>query len=395
MPGRRPRQTPYKRTYSSGRTAWVARYYDLQGRTRYAKPSWNGYKSSFSLKADAQAAIDEALERPYGNGLVSDGRLEAYFGLWLEQHPRSQRTNKTNKDRIGYVLDVEIDGRPLGEWSFDELRRRHVLSLVDHMLRVEGRAARGARGILSALSAMTEDAVGDDVAAHNPFIGVRLRGNDPRIRKPARKPRIWSFKQMREFARGGLPEIRAATRRPRDPRRRGCYKTKDRFYSGEDYEALILVPGFTGLRLGEILALKRSGFDGKRLVVESSAHQGELVDSSEAKNHERIVPVPPTLATLIERSSRHVNRDLLFPTPRGKLWRERNFYRDVWVPAQRATGMDPTPHEFRHSYVSHLRAAGVDDADLARVAGHTVETMLAVYTHALDRSHDMIRGIIG
>jgi integrase len=65
------------------------------------------------------------------------------------------------------------------------------------------------------------------------------------------------------------------------------------------------------------------------------------------------------------------------------------------VAAQRATGMDPTPHEFRHSYVTHLRAAGVDDADLARVAGHTIETMISVYTHALERSYEKIRGIIG
>lgn len=30
---------------------------------RYAKPPWNGGKSSFSLKGDAQRAIDEALDR--------------------------------------------------------------------------------------------------------------------------------------------------------------------------------------------------------------------------------------------------------------------------------------------------------------------------------------------
>lgn len=65
------------------------------------------------------------------------------------------------------------------------------------------------------------------------------------------------------------------------------------------------------------------------------------------------------------------------------------------MPAQLATGMDPTPHEFRHSYVTHLRAAGIDDANLARVAGQTVETMISVYTHALERSHEQIRKIIG
>lgn len=49
------------------------------------------------------------------------------------------------------------------------------------------------------------------------------------------------------------------------------------------------------------------------------------------------------------------------------------------MPAQLATGPDPTPQELRHSYVTPLRAAGIDDADLARVAGHTVDTMISVY----------------
>lgn len=65
------------------------------------------------------------------------------------------------------------------------------------------------------------------------------------------------------------------------------------------------------------------------------------------------------------------------------------------MPAKLATGLDPTPHELRHSYVTNLRAAGIDDADLAEIAGHEVETMIAAYTHALERSHDEIRDLIG
>lgn len=54
---------------------------------------------------------------------------------------------------------------------------------------------------------------------------------------------------------------------------------------------------------------------------------------------------------------------------RGRLWRERTFYRDLWKPAQEASGLAIRPHERRHSYVTHLRAAGVNDADLAEIAG--------------------------
>jgi integrase len=52
------------------------------------------------------------------------------------------------------------------------------------------------------------------------------------------------------------------------------------------------------------------------------------------------------------------------------------------------------PHECRHSYVTHLRAAGINDADLAEIAGHRVETMLAQYTHAVGSSFIAVRDAI-
>jgi len=394
VPGRVPRQVPYRRVYPNGRQVWVARYRDLSGRSRYAKPRWHGAKASFDRKADAQRAIDEALEQLRGTSRPRE-RVGAYFQSWLSLHPRSERTNKTHAERISHALEVEIEGRPLAEWEFDELRRHQVLLLLDHLLRAEGRAAEGARGIIAACSAMAEDAIGDDVATQNAFSGVRLRADDPRIRKPRRAVRIWSFEQMRRFARGGRPEVRAATRRPPDPRSKARYARRERFYSERDYEALLLTPGFTGLRLGEVLALRAGEFDGRTFHPHCSAHEGELVASSEQKNHERSVPVPPTLAGLIARLPQPAESEFLFPTPTGRLWRERNFYRDVWTPAKLATGLDPTPHELRHSYVTHLRAAGIDDADLALVAGHSLQTMVSVYAHALERSHEAIRTIIG
>lgn len=109
----------------------------------------------------------------------------------------------------------------------------------------------------------------------------------------------------------------------------------------------------------------------------------------------RVVPCPPSLAELIRATPARIDTPLIFPTPTGRLWRERNFYRDMWYPERAASGIDIRPHECRHSYVTHLRAAGIDDADLAEIAGHRVETMLARYTHPLHRSFDQVRGLIG
>jgi hypothetical protein len=104
--GRPPHQAPYRRTYADGHFVWVARFYDRAGKARYAKPRWHGYKATFARKRDAQRAIDEALERQY-QGAQRPRGVGEYFRSWVDRHPRSERTNKTNTDRISSVLNVE------------------------------------------------------------------------------------------------------------------------------------------------------------------------------------------------------------------------------------------------------------------------------------------------
>jgi integrase len=361
------RESPIKRRNPSGEIVWLARYTGRDGKRHIAKPSWNRGKGTFRRKGEAQKAIDEA----YGLSDRPD-TLGEYFATWTERHPRSERTNATNEHRISRVTDVTVEGIALKDWPLHELRRRHALALVDHMLRIQGRATTGAVGILRSLSAMAEDAITDEVCDLNPFKGVRIRANDPRAKKKPRPIRVFSFEQMHAFAK-------AAGR----------------------YEAMVRVFTDTGMRLGEVLPLRREDFDGEALQVRRTAHEGVILDGTKTDHGEpdagRVVPVPATLAWMLEAQI-NLNGtvcDLLFTTPSGRTWRERNFYRDIWKPTQEASGLDIRPHECRHSYVTHLRAAGVNDADLADIAGHRVETMLARYTHAVGSSSAAIRRTIG
>lgn len=167
------------------------------------------------------------------------------------------------------------------------------------------------------------------------------------------------------------------------------------------YEALVRTFTDTGMRLGEVLPLRPEDFDGETLQVRRTAHEGQILEGTKTDHGEpdagRVVPVPATLAWMLEADINLNGPDceLLFTTPRGRLWRERTFYRDLWKPAQEASGLDIRPHECRHSYVTHLRAVGVNDADLAQIAGHRVETMLARYIHATGQGFAAIRAAVG
>jgi integrase len=149
-----------------------------------------------------------------------------------------------------------------------------------------------------------------------------------------------------------------------------------------------------------VLPLRAEDFDGETLQVRRTAHEGTILDGTKTDHGQedagRVVPVPATLAWMLQAqiNLNGPDQDLLFPTPRGRLWRERTFYRDVWKPTQQASGLDIRPHECRHSYVTHLRAAGIPDADLAEITGHSVLMMLSRYTHSLGESFGAVRTVV-
>lgn len=364
---RRHRESPVRRRYESGEIVWVARFTAPDGRRRIAKPAWNRGFGTFSRKRDAQRAIEEAY------GLPSEPRsLSDYSATWLERYPRAERTNATYEHRVSRILAVEIEGKVLGEWSLAGLRRRHALALVDHLLRVQGRSVSGAAAILRALSAMTEDAITDELAEQNPFKGIRVRANDPRAQKAQRPVRVFDFGAMHYFGRAA-----------------GAHETIVRVFTD------------TGLRLGEVLPLRRGDFDGRTLRVCRTAHEGAVLEGTKVdhgtRDPGRFVPVPPALAELLAAriGPEGPDEELIFQTPTGRLWRESGFYRSVWAPTREASGIDIRPHECRHSYITHLRRAGVDDADLARIAGHRLSTMLARYSHPVGSSFEDVRRAIG
>ena len=394
-PGRiNRREAPLKRANPSGRVVWVARYTNSAGKRKSA--------GTFELKGPcrakspgprpqccAQHAIDAAYELP-----ECFDTFGVYFATWTDRHPRSERTDKTNEGRIRAVLDVELEGRPLRDWPFPELRRRHMATLIDHMLRIQGRAVAGAVGIRNTISAMVEDAIVDEVAEVNFAKGVKIRAKDPRVRKKPKKVRVWTFQQLREFAEAGRPEVRAHTQRPEKHRQTGGTL----YFSKENYEPLLLAFALTNLRLGEVFALLRPNvdFEGGIIRVIGNAFEGRIVEGdSDEKKHVRDHPLASSLAEALQSLPPRIDTKLLFPTPAGKVWRSSNFYRDVWRAAQIGSGMDVRPHECRHSWITQMRAAGIDPADLAQVSGHDIDTATRHYTHPMGQSMDAIRAVLG
>lgn len=368
----RRNEKPLRRA-TGAKVRWVARYTDRDGKRKSAgtfakegpckKPTGDG-------QCCAQHAIWHAYETAPVVGVEARVTVGAYYqGVeprdgWLDRHPRPERTEMGYRGRVAAVLEVDVEGQPFAAWPLADLKRKHIARLVDVMLRDHGRAASGTRAVVSVLSSMFEDAITDDVMEMNPAVGVRISDRDPRVRKAKRERVLASWEQMHAFARAAGP-----------------------------HEVMVRLLSDCGLRLGEMLALQASDDHRDFLVVERNAWHG-VASPGTKQGKRREVPVPPGLRAVLDAYATPL-RGPLFPSPSGGVWHERSFYRVVWYPARRASGLMLNPHDFRHSFVSHMRAAGVDPADLARASGQTVATATNIYTHSTGGTFDMMRKAVG
>lgn len=399
MNRRRRQERPIKRVNPSGAERWVARYVNHEGKqvsagTFRLKGRCDARDDGSKPQCCAQHAIDAAQDALETRAPVGERTIGEYAAEWPERYPKSRQSERSHKTRLKAALAIPLEGRLLADWPYKDLRPRHMVALVDHMLRVEGRAAKGAVGLRNTLSVMTKDATRDEVAEINFVADFEIRANDPRIQKQPKKIRVFTFDQLREFAEAGRAEVRARTQKPEPNKETG----EPLYYPAIDYEPMIATVCLANFRIGEVFALQRSEMDLEALMFypTGSAYEGEITrGDTETKSHEGACPIAPSLAEVLRGMPRRIDTKLLFPTPKGTVWHYPNFLRDVWAPAQIASGMDLRPHEARHSYVSNLRAEGIDPADLADVTRHTVQTATKHYTHPTRTSYDAIREAIG
>mgnify|MGYP001623252341 FL=1 len=74
--------------------------------------------------------------------------------------------------------------------------------------------------------------------------------------------------------------------------------------------------------------------------------------------------------------------EYLLSTPEGKHFDYRNYYDSYWTPLIEQMGMDHRPHDTRHTCISLLTVAGVQDKIIKKIVGHKGQTVTeVVYTH--------------
>ncbi len=170
------------------------------------------------------------------------------------------------------------------------------------------------------------------------------------------------------------------------------------------YASLVRFAAYTGLRAGEIGALRVGRLDllrGQVEVAESLAEvNGRLIFGATKTYAKRFVPLPAFLRDELGAHLAGRSRDpeaLVFTAPQGGALRHNLFYRRHYKPAVAAVGLPATLrfHDLRHTYAAFCIASTADPYAVMKRMGHSSITVTYnTYGHLFpERDQEITRGL--
>ena len=346
------RQFGWVRPLPSGR--YQASYVGPDGRRRVAP-------TTYSNKTDAQnwptLRQAELLRGEWSDPELGRVELGEYGDRWIAEHRLAERTRELYEGLFRLHVRPMLGRRQLSKITPDVVRTWRT-SLLD-----SGRSAETTAKAYRLLRAMMSTAVDDGRIRRNP---CRIKGAD----------------------RADTPERSTAT----VPQ---VYRLAEGV--GGRYRVFILAAAFTGLRWGELLALRRVDVDLASGTVRVHRSIAQL-----AGGH--LVPGPPkspasvrtvTLpGVLIDELRTHMTKyvgpddgDRIFTGPKGATPTRGNWRVSVKWPAQVMAAGLPVGfhfHDLRHTG-NHLAAeSGASTRELMHRMGHSTMAAALRYQHATD-----------
>jgi integrase len=163
---------------------------------------------------------------------------------------------------------------------------------------------------------------------------------------------------------------------------------------GEPYRTMVSLIAATGLRIGELLALRWGALDleAGTLAVRESVFEGKF-QPPKTQRARRTIPLGPRAVKVLkehrEMASRREPGDLVFGNRKGEPFRESKLLTRVLQPAAVEAGLGRvTWHQFRHIHSSLLNDLKVPVKIAQEQLGHaSISTTLGIYTHVVDASH--------
>jgi integrase len=326
---------------------------------RYRDPSGKQRNKTFTRKVDAERHLVDVEGAKDRGTYVDPGRAKLTVGEWADQWLAS-KLDLAPKTRERYAGIISAHIRP--RWGTAQLSKITHAELQRWIASIDV-APASVKKIHRVMSMLLAYAVKDGRLATNPAQGLSL----PRVRHAER----------RFLTHHHVAQLAEAVGRPHD--------------------LVVLFLAYTGLRWGEMAALRvrRIDFLRRRVTVaESVTPTGRGLVWGDTKGHERRdVPLP---RFLVDELSQYVSGknpdDLVFTGLRGNPLRSQIFQRTVLNQACEQAGIvRVTPHELRHTAASLAIASGANVKVVQQMLGHKSATLtLDLYGHLFGDQLDVV-----
>lgn len=301
------------------------------------KKSYPIYKfiGYYPTRAEALQALASYNQNPYD--LYHDTiTFEEVYEKWSEIH------FETIKNSNGYKAAFKLcDG--IKNMKFQEIKLDHLQKVVDE----SGKNTPTLKNLKNLWSLMWDYAVIHEIITPDKrdivkYVNISKPGNPNAYnRKPFSKKAIktlWDAQQSNE------------------------------------YLSVVLILIYTGVRIGELLDLEKKDI-----------HLNErwfYVKEAKTESGIREVPIAEKIVPFFEHWLKK-DCDYLICTPDEKPFLYRNYYDSYWTPIMNELSLGKyTPHCTRHTCVSLLTEAGVDERIIQKIVGHKGQNVTQiVYTH--------------
>jgi integrase len=263
------------------------------------------------------------------------------------------RLRKSSMRIYGFNLEKHILPA-LGEVPIRDISRAQIEGCLSGLQR-KGHAVSTLRSVRATSATVLEAAISHRYIEENPVHRIRLREADSR-----REPQYYR-----------APEIRRLLLILEEPCR-----------------SVVLVAVSTGLRIGEILALRWKRIDllNRTIEVASTYSSGEF-GPPKTRSSCRTIPMSASLVEVFKllRPACCEPDGLVFVTAKGTPLNFKNLYNRQLAPACDRIGQPRISwHSFRHTHQTLLHDNGASLKTSQALLGHSdLETTLGVYTHAI------------
>jgi integrase len=319
-----------------GKVSWRARWRDDRGAQ---------HSKSFPRKVDAERFMTQLEHARLNGAYVDPAAGKMTVGEWSRRWMHGQVQLKA-KTRSSYESLLRCWVLP--RWERVALNKVTFGAVAEWVgdMQGEGLSASRTRQAYHVLTGMLDDAVKDGRLIRNPALAVDL----PRLTSTRRR-------YLRHVELHGLANAC------------GPYRT------------LVLTLGYSGMRWGEVAALRVHHVDLARARIEVSQSvaeiNGRIVVGTPKSHQTRWLPVPKLLLEGLEQQlAGKAPDDLVFPSPKGTFLRVANFRRGYFDRAAASIGQSGLyPHELRHTAASLAIAAGATVKSVQRMLGHASATL--------------------